>query len=246
MDDSDATERSELHLGRVIAVSASQAIVLLERPDAARSAGVLPLEMGTLVKMHTRISIVYGMVTGLRVPLPSLEASDKDLKLVELELAGEIRTTNGGTGSFERGVSAYPSLDEPVYFASAADLAQVYARPKAETARVGTIHQDKGVPAYVLIDELFGKHFSIVGTTGSGKSCGVATILNVVIERNPNAHVILLDPHNEYASAFGDSAAVLSTAEGLYLPYWLFNFEELAEIVIGPDRSSEQAKILRF
>ena len=244
MDDSDANERGELHLGRIIAVSASQAIVLLERPDAARSAGVLPLEMGTLVKMHTRISIVYGMVTGLRVPLPSLEPSDKDLKLVELELAGEIRTTNGGTGSFERGVSAYPSLDEPVYLASAADLAQVYARPKVETARVGTIHQDKAVPAYVLIDELFGKHFSIVGTTGSGKSCGVATILNVVIERNPNAHVILLDPHNEYASAFGDSAAVLSTAEGLYLPYWLFNFEELAEIVIGPDRSSEQAKIL--
>ncbi len=37
---------------------------------------------------------------------------------------------------------------------------------------------------------------------------------------------------------------MLSTAAGLYLPYWLFNFEELAEIVIGPDRSSEQAKVL--
>lgn len=45
MDDSDATERGEQHLGRVIAVSASQAIVLLERPDAARSAGALPLEL---------------------------------------------------------------------------------------------------------------------------------------------------------------------------------------------------------
>jgi hypothetical protein len=47
--------------------------------------------MGTLVKMRTRVSIAYGMVTGLRVPLPSLEASDKDLRLVELELVGEIR-----------------------------------------------------------------------------------------------------------------------------------------------------------
>ena len=31
-----------------------------------------------------------------------------------------------------------------------------------------------------------------------GKSCVVATILNAVIERNPNAHVMLLDPHSEY------------------------------------------------
>ena len=245
MDGSDIPERGNLHLGRLIAVSATQAVLLIERRDAAAiSAGGLPLEMGTLVKMQTRVSTVYGMVTGLRVPLPSLELSDKDLKLVELQLVGEIENTNGAAGSFQRGISAYPALDEPVCLASAADLAQVYARPKAVTARVGTIHQDNAVPAYILIDELFGRHFSIVGTTGSGKSCGVATILRVVIERNPNAHVMLLDPHNEYANAFGDRAVVLSPGDSLYLPYWLFNFEEFVEIVIGPDRNPEQAKIL--
>jgi hypothetical protein len=245
MDGSEVPVHGDLRLGRVIAVSASQAVVLLERRAADAASGrVLPLEMGTLVKLHTRLSIVYGMVTGLRVPLPSLEPSAKDLKLVELELVGEIRNTNCVAGFFQRGVSAYPALDEPVYLASAADLGQVYACPEVVTAQVGTIHQDSAVPAYILTDELFGKHFSIVGTTGSGKSCGVATILNVVIERNPNAHVVLLDPHNEYASAFGDRAAVLSPGDGLYLPYWLFNFEEFVEIIIGPDRNPEQAKIL--
>jgi len=244
MDSSNIVE-CDVRLGRVIAVTASQAIVLLERSDAVASPATdLALEMGTLVKMPTRVSMVYGMVTGLRVPLPSLEPSDKDLKLVELELVGEIRHITSAASFFQRGVSAYPALDEPVYLASAADLAQVYARPKAATAPVGTIHQDDAVPAYILVDELFGKHFSIVGTTGSGKSCGVATILRVVIEHSPNAHVILLDPHNEYASAFGDRAAVLSPGNGLYLPYWLFNFEEFAEIVIGSDRNSEQTKVL--
>jgi uncharacterized protein len=245
MHGSDVPERGDLRLGRLIAVSASQAVLLLEKRDAgAALGGALPVEMGTLVKVHTRVSIVYGMVTALRVPLPSLEPSDRDLKLVELELAGEIRNTNSTAGPFQRGVSAYPALDEPVYLASAADLAQVYACPKVVTARVGTIHQHSSVPAYILIDELFGKHFSIVGTTGSGKSCGVATILNVVIERNPHSHVMLLDPHNEYASAFGDRATVFSPGDGLYLPYWLFNFEEFVEIVIGPDHDPEQAKIL--
>jgi DNA helicase HerA-like ATPase len=96
----------------------------------------------------------------------------------------------------------------------------------------------------VLTDELFGKHFSIVGTTGSGKSCVVATILNAVIERNPNAHLMLLDPHSEYSSAFKERAAVLSPGDGLYLPYWLFNFDELVEIVIRSNPNLEQAKIL--
>ena len=238
-------EYSEAHVGRVIAITPSQAIVLLERQDAAGvEHGVAPLEVGTLVKLHSRISVVYGMITGLRVPLPSPEPSNKDLKLVELELVGEIRDGNSSDGVFRRGISAYPALDELVYRASAADLAKVYARPTAATAQVGTIHQDNAVPAYILTDELFGKHFSIVGTTGSGKSCVVATILDAVIERNPNSHLMLLDPHSEYASAFKERAAVLSPGDGLYLPYWLFNFDELVEIVIKSNPNLEQAKIL--
>ena len=233
----------ELHLGRVIAVSACQAVALLERSHVSDLDRDPPLEMGTLVKMRTRVSIAYGMVTGLRVPLPSLEASDKDLRLVELELVGEIRDTDA-VADFQRGLSAYPALDEPVYLASAQDAAQVYARPKVVATPVGTIHQNGAVPAYILVDELFGKHFGIVGTTGSGKSCGLATILRAVIDQSPNAHVVLLDPHNEYARAFGDRAIVLSPGDGLHLPYWLFNFEELTEIVIGPDRNAEQIKIL--
>jgi DNA helicase HerA-like ATPase len=239
-----SSECIDQRVGRVIAITPSQAIVLLERRDATGATDVAtPLEMGTLVKLHSRISTVYGMVTGLRVPLPSLEPSEKDLRLVELELVGEIRGIEGAD-FFQRGVSAYPALDEPVYLASGLDLAKVYARPNAATARVGTIHQDTIVPAYILTDELFGKHFSIVGTTGSGKSCVVATILNAVIDRNPNAHVMLLDPHNEYSSAFEGIAEYFSPCNGLSLPYWLFNFEELVEIVIGPNRDPEQVKIL--
>ena len=71
----------ERRVGRVVAVTPSQAIVLLERWDATGAMGLaMPLEMGTLVKLHSRVSTVYGMVTGLRVPLPSLEPSEKDLR----------------------------------------------------------------------------------------------------------------------------------------------------------------------
>jgi len=243
MDGSDIGAIGEIRIGRIIAVSASQAVALIEKSDTQDRAW--PVEMGALVKLHTKLSTVYGMVSGLRVPLPSLGPSDQELKVVELELAGEaIRDANGDPGPFRRGVSAHPALDEPVYLASPADLALVYARPSVATAKIGTLHQDSSVPAYVLTNELFGKHFSVVGTTGSGKSCVVATILSAVIERNPNAHVMLIDPHGEYASAFGEQGLVLSPGNGLYLPFWLFNFEEIVEIVLSSDRHPEQAKIL--
>jgi hypothetical protein len=233
-------------IGRIIAVSAAQVIALLQ-PRMADGAllPALALEMGSLVKIRTRASTVYGMVSGLRVPLPSLAAMDDELKIVEIELLGE--QTHGPDNElhpFRRGVSIFPALEDPVDLASPDDIAEVYAPPQVATAPVGTIHQDTTVTAYLLLDDLLGKHFSIVGTTGSGKSCAVATILRAVINRMPNAHVLLLDPHNEYSSAFGDQAVVLSPSDGLHLPYWLFNFEELAELVLGRGRDGEQVKVL--
>jgi DNA helicase HerA-like ATPase len=244
MDGIAIREVGGIRVGRIIAVSASQAITLVES-RGAQSDHDAPLAMGALVKIPAHALTVYGLVTGLRMPLPSIEPSDGDLKIAEIDLIGEVACDrDGGTGSFRRGVSAYPALDAPIYLATPSDLALVYARPSAATVRIGTIHQDSAVPAYLLVDELFGKHFSIVGTTGSGKSCVLATILAAVIERNPNAHIVVLDPHNEHAAAFGSHASVLSPGDGLYLPYWLFNFEEIVEIVIGSGRHPEQAKIL--
>ena len=54
----------------------------------------------------------------------------------------------------------------------------------------------------VKIDELLGKHFAVLGTTGTGKSCAVALILRRILEINPQAHILLLDVHREYAQSF--------------------------------------------
>jgi len=231
-------------IGRVIAVAATHVVVLLE----ARDDGMPPqtVQMGVLVKIETRLSTVFGMVSGLRVPLPSLTSSQADLKIVEVELLGErLNDPTAANGGFRRGVANFPALEDAVRLTTQDDLAQVYAPPRVASVAIGTIHQDSRIAAHLLIDDLLGKHFSVVGTTGTGKSCAVASILRAVIERNPNGHVLLLDPHNEYARAFGDQAVVLSPDAGLRLPYWLFNFEELAEIVLGAENAHpEQRKIL--
>ncbi len=236
MESDDGPEGQERRVGRVIAVSAAQATVLLSRQD------IVPLEMGNLVKMPTRLGMAYAMVSRLEVTEPALEPLDSDLKLAEIEFAGEIGQAD--SASFQRGISAYPTLDDPVWLAAAADLQKIYSRPQGASAPIGSIHQDAAVPAYILTDELFGRNFSIIGSTGSGKSCLVAAILAEVLDHAPNAHIVLLDPHGEYATAFGSRAEVLSPEKGLFFPYWLFNLDELTEIVLGAERQPDQAKIL--
>ncbi|HML11092.1 MAG TPA: DUF87 domain-containing protein [Stellaceae bacterium] len=232
-------------IGRVIAVSAAQLVVLLQPPTPGAPPRE-PLALAALVKIVTRGSIVFGMISGLRVPLPSVTTPEDDLKIVEVELIGESSfAPSGKSDGFRRGVSIFPALEDQVFLATPDDLAHVYAPPREAAVPVGSIHQDTDVPAFLLVNDLLGKHFSIVGTTGSGKSCAVATILRSVIERNPHAHVMLLDPHCEYAHAFPDEAIVLSPGDGLHLPYWLFNFDELAEVVLGQTHHrAEQWKIL--
>jgi uncharacterized protein len=74
----------------------------------------------------------------------------------------------------------------------------------------------------VLIDELLAKNFAVLGATGSGKSCAVTLMLSAILTDHPNAHIVVLDPHNEYARAFGQLAEVVSV-DNLQLPLWLFD-----------------------
>jgi uncharacterized protein len=233
-------------IGRVIAVSAAEVTVLLETPIDEVAAHRPPVQMGVMVKIDTRLSAVFGMVCGLRTPLPSFAAPEADLKIIQLELIGErLLEESGAYAGFQRGVSVFPALADAVHFTTPADLAEIYAPPRVASISIGTIHQDRSIAAYLLTDDLLGKHFSVVGTTGTGKSCAVASILRSIIDRNPNGHVVLLDPHNEYSRAFVEQSIVLSPDGGLRLPYWLFNFEELAEIVLGlGSQNHEQRKIL--
>jgi len=224
-----------VRIGRVVSVEGSRVIVLLEAPEEPANA----LQIGALVKVRTPETMVFGMVCGLSIPIPSQSSEDQEMRIVELELVGEaMDKTDDGAPVFRRGVSFCPALGEGVYATTQDDLKQVYAKPDVASARVGTIYQDQSLPAFVAIDDLLGQHFAVLGTTGSGKSCAVATMLRSILEQHREAHILLLDLHNEYAQAFGDCAEVLGP-NNLALPYWLLNFEELQETLIDRHEDRE-------
>jgi DNA helicase HerA-like ATPase len=218
-------------IGRVVASNGSQAIIILDASD--QGSGSHGLQIGALVKIPTAQTVVYALVNGLAIPMPK-SLGEAELKMVEIELLGECLVGAGGEqGPFQRGVSIAPGLSDSVYATSAEDMVRVYARPGIATVKVGSIHQEPSLPALVSVNDLLGKHFAVLGTTGAGKSCAVALMLRAILSRHPEGHVLLLDLHNEYSPVFGERAEVL-TPETLELPYWLLTFEELVEVIIGP------------
>ena len=232
----------EKRIARVVSVAGSQVMMLLDKSDPDSTLESLSdLQIGALVKMYTPNSTAFGMVTGLSIPIPSQNPDEDEMSMVELELVGEtLKKEDGREEIFERGISFCPSLGNAVYTSTHDDLKHVYARPAVSSVKIGTIYQDQTLPAYVATDDLLGKHFAILGTTGSGKSCAVARILRAILTEHKNGHALLLDLHNEYGRAFSDCAEILGPGS-LELPYWMLNFEEIREIVIGTDREDRDA-----
>jgi hypothetical protein len=91
---------------------------------------------------------------------------------------------------------------------------------------------------------MLNKHFAVLGSTGVGKSSGVAVILNAVMDKAANVRILMLDGHNEFGRCFGPRANVVNS-QNLKLPFWLFNFEELIDVVYaGRPAVEEELEIL--
>jgi hypothetical protein len=127
-----------------------------------------------------------------------------------------------------------PTLGDPIGLTCAESLAAVYSSQGRPSIEIGTLAQDPNVAANVLVDELLSKHFAIVGSTGAGKSCGIAGLLHGLVGKYPGSRILVLDIHNEYAAAFNGVAEVIHPGN-LYLPFWLLSFDELASVFMTSD-----------
>jgi uncharacterized protein len=234
-------------VGRIVAVTGAKSVILLDSIDGSFGSNARSPEIGTLLKVDTQLSIVLALVSALSAPMPAQGSGDREVRIVEVEFIGELpKGKDGLPKSFRRGVSTYPGLGDAVFRATRAELALAYACDEATGVRVGHIQQDITIPAMIKIDEMLGKHFAILGTTGTGKSCSVALILRRILQRNPQAHILLLDVHREYASSFQGMAEII-TPDNMSLPFWLLNFDEAVEILVGNGSQSREydVEILR-
>jgi DNA helicase HerA-like ATPase len=234
----DDVEDVAVTIGRVVGIHGP--VLWGTLYDDEDNTGASAARMGALVSLRGPESRVFGIVNGLRRERDGGGAQG-ERTVFEIQTLGEVPTNgpDAATGIFRRGVSRYPPLGAPITTVTVKDLANVYARPRSSNVHIGQLRHNRKVPAFIVTDSLLGKHFAVLGTTGAGKSCAVTVILRSILAEHPQGHVVLLDPHNEYGSAFTDMAELLNPTN-LQLPYWLLNFEEIAHILVGVDAGEQR------
>ena len=253
-----------LAIGTIIEVDGTHIVAELDAEIAELTRvynGVIyPIgQFGSIVKIHFGRRLVYAYVSRLRMKadferehgLPTGIGSSA--RVIEADLFGEgecIHSESEWHLRFERGVSTFPLPQQHVYLTPRSELAAIYGRGNEHSIAVGEHVGAGGAPCFLDMDELLGKHTAILGSTGAGKSSAVAAILHSVLEHGThqtletwNPRIIILDPHNEYSSAFADHTR-LSTDEGtLTLPYWMLDFEETVALIIGKTEFAATAQI---
>jgi DNA helicase HerA-like ATPase len=217
--------------GHVLSVSGSQAGVGLpvESLDPKSEASIT---VGKFLRIQRASSVLIGMVTEVSLETSSAARDQGYCATARLDMMGEIEQRDTGAHYFQRGVTDYPAIGDPAALITRDELRLIYDISGSDTINIGHLQQDPTIGAYVNVDEMLSKHFAILGTTGVGKSSGVALILNQILDARPNLRLFLLDGHNEYARCFGDRALVLNP-RNLKLPFWLFNFEETIDVFFG-------------
>ncbi|MGQ2184366.1 ATP-binding protein [Bradyrhizobium barranii] len=213
--------------GRVISVRGSLARVGL------LAASQMPVSeiratVGRFVSIRCASSVIVAMIT--EVSCENLSNSDY-IAIASVDLLGEIHNA-ADKAKFQRGVTNYPTIGDSVDLITSQELRTIYAPTGSDQINVGFLQQDRSVVAYVDVEEMLSKHFAVLGSTGVGKSTGVSLLLNEILKSRPNLRIFLLDVHNEYGRCFGDRALVLNP-RNLKLPFWLFNFEEIVDVLFG-------------
>lgn len=231
-------------LGRIVACNGSRATI-----SAIAEYGQTGLtelwSVGRLISISVGpnrvVALVYSMMTDQQA---WVEGRDTIFR-IEVELLGEVHVGPDGREEFSAGITDYPHLGAIAHRIRASDLAKVYDTGKNDVCTIGKLTQDESLDATIHVPSMLEKHFAIVGTTGVGKSTAVTLLLHKAIQSDPRLRVLILDPHNEFAAAFGELAVVIDT-DNLDLPFWLFRLEEFAEVVFrGRPAVPEEMDILR-
>ena len=195
-------------------------------------------QVGSQVKIRVGGNWLLASVRGQRQDDDSPGGVQADIDFLG---EGDQERLTGRIHKFRRGVTGYPVPGSYVYPATSEDLRQIYASDGRASIEIGKVYPTKDIRAGLYIDSLLGKHFALLGSTGTGKSTSAALILHRICAAAPQGHIVMIDPHGEYSAAFRGSGQIHDVSN-LQMPYWLMNFEEHCEVFLtssGADRQDD-------
>ena len=199
-------------------------------------------QVGSFVRIPQGYHDLYGIISevGARATPETLaDARQRGESWMTVQLVGEIVET-----SFERGISQYPGVNDEVHLVTEDDLGRIYGTLDAGQITIGRLAGAESIPVRIDLDRLVTRHSAVLGSTGSGKSTTIASLLRSICQSESgskcaSARILLLDIHGEYGDALKSMAAVFRvnpTGEDekpLVVPYWAMDTIELFEFLMG-------------
>lgn len=199
------------------------------------------------------IELVSGVIpTGDIMNMPIVLEDDTKSILAEIK---ELHTTTVKAkmlgelleGKFVGGILRKPSLNAKIRSLTEDELVYILGLEKRGNLYLGVSPFYNYKKIYVDLNELFSKHIGIIGNTGSGKSYGIARIIqNIFVDPNfipYKSNFFIFDSSGEYYNAFSNINTVnpnynyrfLTTntnsphsGEIFRIPIWLLNVEDIA------------------
>jgi uncharacterized protein len=246
IDSADTVVRDPLAntpIGSVIEIAGSSSQVRLNLSainaltDAMDPCLAMGGQVGALIKVKVGSTWLMANIRTLRT-----DDSREGMAIGAIDFLGEgdEERLTGKVYNFRRGVTRYPSPGSLAFPVTSADMKQMYAADDRPHIEVGTVYPTKDIRGALFIDAMLGKHFALLGSTGTGKSTSAALILHKICDLAPQGHIVMIDPHGEYSAAFKTNGALFDVSN-LQMPYWLMNFEEHCEVFLTTSGNDRQA-----
>ena len=180
------------------------------------------------------------------------EVDDISSDIIKVKFLGEIVNNH-----FVGGVIRKPTLSAKIRVISKEEVALIVGENKPGSMLLGYSPLYDDYPIYVDINDLFSNHMAIMGNTGSGKSCGVARVLQNVFTNASflpyKSNFFIFDAYGEYHNAFKNIHEInpnlnfkfYSTNENdensggkrLRVPLWLLTIDDIALLLQASEHS---------
>lgn len=204
----------------------------------------------TLIGIVSKIMRKFSDLSNLEIDNDEIIVSND---IVKLNLIGTLIDKDGTRKNvFKRTLESVPEIDSDCFIMADETLTKFMSAISGANSDIdnpfciGKYAINNNSNAILDGNKFFQRHAVIVGSTGSGKSYTVATIIER-ISKLKSCNALLFDIHGEYSPINGDGIKHYRIAGPsdspsdniMFLPYWLLTYDEMLSLML--DRSDSNA-----
>ncbi|TRX43070.1 ATP-binding protein [Flavobacterium restrictum] len=229
----------------VIAVFPNKVKIKVDKLEDFRIANE-SLRVGSYLKIYGNDNaILMAIIENFSIDVSEKNNEAVRTHIIEASPLGIIKN-----GKFTRGGDDLTIPPKKVEPATEEEIKKIYIESVEDKEQFTfcSLSSNANIRIPVNGNKFFNKHIAIVGSTGSGKSHTLSTIIQTAVNSKSgdfslnNSHVIIFDIHSEYKSAFPNANFI--DIKNLTLPYWMLNSEELEEFFIDTEANDHNQRYI--